>query len=55
MINYKRLKKDLLNEMGPSGIMPAIIDVDNASEDKLIKIAAQYGLDIEEYIEEDKL
>lgn len=35
--------------------MPATIGVDSASKDKLIKIAVQYGLDIEEYIEEDEL
>jgi len=41
--------------MSTSGIIAAIIEVDSAYEDKLIKIAAQYGLDIEEYIEEDEL
>lgn len=50
-IDYKKLKKDLLNKVGPSGIMPAIIEVDSASKDKLIKLAERYGLNIEEYIE----
>jgi hypothetical protein len=49
-IDYKKLKKDLLNKVGTSGIMPSIIEVDSASKDKLIRLAAQYGLDIEEYI-----
>jgi hypothetical protein len=49
-LDYKKLKKDLLNKVGPSGIMAAIIEVDSASNDKLIKLAGQYGLDIEEYI-----
>jgi hypothetical protein len=49
-IDFKKLKQDLLNKVGTSGIMPAIIDVDSASKDKLIKLAGQYGLDIEKYI-----
>jgi hypothetical protein len=48
--DYKKLKKDLLNKVGPSGIMAAIIEVDSASKEKLIKLAGQYGLDIERYI-----
>jgi hypothetical protein len=49
-IDYKKLKKDLLNKVGPSGIMPAIIEIDSAPKEKLIKLAARYGLDIEKYI-----
>lgn len=48
-IDYEKLKQDLLNKVGTSGIMPAIIEVDSSPNPKLVKLAAQYGLDIEDY------
>jgi hypothetical protein len=50
-INYKRLRKDLLDKVGPSGIMPAIIEIESASKGDLIKLSYQYGLDIKDYFE----
>jgi hypothetical protein len=49
-IDYRALKKALLNEVGPSGIMPAILEVDCADEEKLVKLAERYGIDIDDYI-----
>lgn len=49
-IDYKKLKKDLLNEVGPSGIMPLIIAVDSANEKELLKLAKEYNLDLSNYI-----
>jgi len=49
-IDYEKLKKDLLKNVGPSGIMPAVIEINSASKEKLIKLADRYGLDIEDYI-----
>lgn len=51
-IDYKRLKKDLLNKLGPSGIMPLIVSLDSASEEKLLELAKKYNLDISKYIKE---
>lgn len=49
-IDYKKLKKDLLNKVGSSGIMPLIISVDSASVKELLKLAKEYNLDISDYI-----
>ena len=49
-IDYKKLKKDLLNKIGPSGIMSLIISVDSASEKELLKLAEEYNLNISKYI-----
>lgn len=49
-IDYKKLKKDLLNKVGSSGIMPLIISVDSASEKELLRLAKEYDLDISNYM-----
>lgn len=54
-IDFARLKRDLLNNVGPSGIWPLISAVDKASGSKLIELAKEYGLDIEDYIIEDEV
>jgi hypothetical protein len=51
-IDYKKLKKDLLNKVGPSGIMPLIIAVDSASKKELLRFAEEYDLDISDYMKE---
>lgn len=50
MINYKKLKRDLLNKVGTSGIKPLIMSVDSASEEELIRIAEELNIDISDYI-----
>lgn len=49
-IDYKKLKKDLLKKVGPSGIMPLIVYVDSANKDELLKLAEEYNLNISDYI-----
>ena len=49
-IDYRKLKKDLLNKVGTSGIMPLIVTVDSASEKELLRLAEEYDLDISDYI-----
>jgi len=49
-IDYRKLKKDLLNKVGTSGIMPLIVTVDSASEKELLRLAEEYNLDISDYI-----
>lgn len=49
-IDYKKLKKDLLKKVGTSGIMPLIVTVDSANEEKLIRLAEKYNLYISDYI-----
>ena len=51
-IDYKKLKKDLLNKIGASGIMPLIVTVDSASEKELIRLAEEYNLEISDYIKD---
>ncbi|WP_182629428.1 hypothetical protein [Clostridium chromiireducens] len=51
-IDYKKLKKDLLNKIGASGIMPLIVTVDSANEKELIQQAEEYNLDISDYIKD---
>lgn len=51
-IDYKKLKKDLLKKVGPSGIMPFIVSVDSADEDELLRLAEEYNLDISDYIKD---
>lgn len=48
-IDYEQLREDLLNIVGTSGFMPAIVEIDSASKEKLLKLADQYGLDVEDY------
>lgn len=58
-IDIERLKRDLMDYYGTaahSGFDMAIIDVvdvENASPDKLIDMAIRAGFDIEDYQEED--
>lgn len=49
-IDYKKLKKDLLNMVGTSGIMPLVVTVESASETDLLKLAKTYNLNISDYI-----
>ena len=51
-IDYKKLKKDLLKKIGPSGIMELIVSVDSADEDKLLRLAEEYNLNISDYIKD---
>lgn len=48
-INYNKLKKELLNKVGPSGIMALISSIDRADEEELINLAEKYKIDIEKY------
>jgi len=48
-IDYKKLKKDLMNIAGPSGVMPLIVSIDSASNKELLRYAREYGIDISEY------
>ena len=49
-IDYRKLKKDLLNKIGASGIMPLIVTVDSASEKELLQLAEEYNFDISDYM-----
>ncbi len=51
-IDYKKLKKDLLNKVGASGIMPLIVSVDSASDKELLRFAKEYNLDISDYMKD---
>jgi hypothetical protein len=51
-IDYKKLKKDLLNKVGTSGIMPLVVSVDSASEGELLRLAKKYNLNISDYIKD---
>lgn len=51
-IDYKKLKKDLMNKVGPSGIMPLIVAVDSAKEKELLRLAEEWGLDISDYVKD---
>lgn len=48
-IDFRKLKKDLLKKVGTSGIMPLIISIDTANEEKLIKLAEEYNFNISNY------
>ncbi|WDC85326.1 hypothetical protein PL321_07780 [Caloramator sp. mosi_1] len=54
-IDFSRLKSDLLDIVGPSGIWPLISAVDTASESELIEYAEEFGLDIRKYVLEDEM
>ena len=49
-IDYKKLKKDLLKKVGPSGFMPLIVSIDSADNDELLRFAEEYNFDISDYI-----
>lgn len=49
-VDYEKLKKDLLDEVGLSGIVPLIIAVDSANEKELLILAKEYSLDLSKYI-----
>ena len=49
-IDYKKLKKDLLNKIGTSGVMPLVVTADSSSEKELLRLARKYNLDISDYI-----
>lgn len=51
-VDYKKLRKDLLNKAKASGITLLVIIVENADEDKLLNLSEEYGLDISNYITE---
>jgi hypothetical protein len=48
-IDYKKLRKDLLNKVGTSGIMLLVIVVESASEKELLRMAKEYNLNITDY------
>ncbi|GFR35451.1 hypothetical protein [Thermobrachium celere] len=54
-VDYRRLKRDLLDEVGPSEIWPLIDSVENADEEELIEIARQLGYDVEDYEEDEEM
>lgn len=49
-INYKLLRKDLLNKVGASGIMLLVMVVESASDKDLLKYANDYNFNISDYI-----
>ena len=49
-IDYKKLKKDLLNKVGPSGIMALVVAIDSASEKELLRFAKEHNLNISDYV-----
>ncbi|MEK6266210.1 MAG: hypothetical protein N2B06_15795 [Clostridium sp.] len=51
-IDYKKLRKDLLNKVGTSGIMPLVVAVDSASEKELLRFAEKYNLNISDYVKD---
>ncbi|WP_017416889.1 hypothetical protein [Clostridium tunisiense] len=51
-VDYKKLRKDLLNKAKASGITLLVIIIENADEDKLLNLSEEYGLDISKYITE---
>ncbi|SHE93915.1 MULTISPECIES: hypothetical protein [Caloramator] len=53
-VNYRKLKRDLLDYVGPSGIWPLIGSVDSADEEELLEIAEELGYDVSDYILEDE-
>lgn len=48
-IDYIRLKRDLLSEVGMNGIPSLIVSIDNADEKHLIKFANKYNMNISNY------
>lgn len=51
-IDYKKLKKDLLNKVGTSGIMALVVAVDSASEKELLVFAKEYNMNISDYVKD---
>jgi hypothetical protein len=51
-IDYKKLKKDLLRKVGPSGNMALIVTVESASENELQHMAEEYSLNISGYLKD---
>ena len=51
-LDYKKLKKDLLNKVGPSGIMALVVAVDTASEKELLRMAKEYNINISDYVKD---
>ncbi len=49
-IDYKKLKKDLLNKVGISEIEPLVVTENIASERELLKLAKTYNLNLSDYI-----
>lgn len=52
-IDYMRLKRDLLSEIGMQGIPSLIASIDNADEKHLIKFANKYNMNISNYYKKD--
>jgi hypothetical protein len=52
-IDYMRLKRDLLSEVGEYGITSLAASMDNADEKHLIKFANKYNMDISKYYKKD--
>jgi hypothetical protein len=51
-MDYKKLKKDLLNKVGPSGMMGLIVSIDNATEKELLKLTKEFKLDLSNYMKD---
>lgn len=49
-VDYKELRRDLLNKVKASGITLLAIVVENANEDQLLSLAEDYHIDISNYI-----
>lgn len=52
-IDYMRLKRDLLSEVGENGIPSLAASVENADEKHLIKFANKYNINISNYYKKD--
>ena len=56
MIDYDKLREDLMNQVGPAMFMygPAfieLIDIESATEDELEEKADEYGFNLDDYKE----
>jgi len=49
-IDYKKLKKDLLDKVGALGVTSPVVTVESTSETDLLKLAKEYNLNISDYI-----
>ncbi|MBZ9623020.1 hypothetical protein G9F71_009140 [Clostridium sp. FP2] len=49
-IDYKKLKKDLLDKVGILGNKSPVVTVESTSETDLLKLAKEYNLNISDYI-----
>lgn len=48
-MDYKSLRKDLINYFGTAGMMGEVISAESASNDELIRIAKRWNFDLDRY------